>query len=218
MVFIESALLALALAASLVVQPWRMLGGRGGASPLATPLLAALVILPWLWAWPVGTHLPVPVQWSGAAIAVLMLGWPLAIPVLVATGMSTVLTADASVGQAVSATFWFGVVPATAVLALGHAVRRAFGANPLAYVFGRSYGVPLLALFACSLGSAFAAGSGFARTDDSTGFVVAFLMAMGEAAWTCAIVSMLVAWRPQWLATWSDRRYLRPPKSPRRAA
>jgi len=213
----ETALLALAIAASGVVRPWRMLQGNGAVTPLATPLLATLVILPWLWAWPMGGNLPVPVQWSGAALAVLMLGWPLAVPVLVATGMSTVLTANASFGQAISSTLWFGVLPATGVLLLGHAVRRAFGANPLAYVFGRAYAVPLLVLFGCTLGSAVAAGS-FARTGDSTGWVVAFLMAMGEAAWTCATVSMLVAWRPQWLATWSDARYLGPQKSPRPAA
>jgi uncharacterized membrane protein len=34
------------------------------------------------------------------------------------------------------------------------------------------------------------------------------LLAMGEASWTCAIVSLLVAYRPQWLATWSDAMYL----------
>ncbi|MDP3809708.1 MAG: hypothetical protein Q8Q78_01775 [Hydrogenophaga sp.] len=217
MTAIETALLALAVTAALAVQPWRMLRGTGAVTPLATPLLATLVILPWLWAWPIGGNLPVPVQWSGAALAVLMLGWPLAIPVLVATGMSTVLTVHASIGEAISSTVWFGVLPATAVLLLGHAVRRAFGANPLAYVFGRAYGVPLLALFGCTLGSAFVAGA-MARAGDPTGFVAAFLMAMGEAAWTCAIVSMLVAWRPQWLATWSDTRYLRSQKSPRRAA
>ena len=44
----------------------------------------------------------------------------------------------------------------------------------------------------------------------STGVAV-FLLAMGEASWSCALVSLLVAYRPQWLATWSDQMYLRRP-------
>lgn len=217
MTTLEMVLLTCALAASLVVQPWRMLRGSGALPPLATPLLAALVLLPWLWAWPVGANLPVPVQWSGAALAVLMLGWPLAIPVLAAAGASTVFTTGASIQDAISATAWSGVLPATAVLLLGHAVRRAFGMHPLAYLIGRAYAVPLVALFGCALASAWAGGH-LAGTDGGTAVVTAFLMAMGEASWTCAAASLLVAWQPRWLATWSDERYLTPRKAPQRRA
>src|SRR5205085_2396832 len=41
--------------------------------------------------------------------------------------------------------------------------------------------------------------------------VALFLLAVGEASWSCAVVSLLVAYRPQWLATWSDSLYLRRP-------
>lgn len=205
---VEIALLACALASSLAVRPWRMLACGGGAAPLATPFLAALVTLPWLWAWPVAQYLPVPLQWSGSALAVLVLGWPLAVPVLLVAGLGTVLTADASLAQAISATLWSGVLPATAVLALGHAVRRAFGTHPLAYLLGRAYAVPLAALFACTLGAAWAGGT-LAGSAGSTAIVAAFLMALGEAAWTGAIASILVAWRPCWLATWPGERGLR---------
>jgi uncharacterized membrane protein len=194
-----------------------MLRGGGVLPPLATPLLASMALLPWLWAWPVDAGLPVPLQWSGAALAVLMLGWPLAIPVLALAGASTMLTVGASIEDAVSATVWSGVLPATAVLLLGHAVRRAFGTHPLAYIFGRAYAVPLASVFCCVVASAWA-GGGVAGAADATAVVVAFLMAMGEAAWTCAVVSLLVAWQPGWLATWSDERYLTARKSPPRRA
>lgn len=209
-------LLACALAASLAVRPWRMLQGEGALPALATPLLALLVLLPWLWAWPVGADLPVPVQWSGAALAVLVLGWPLAIPVLVAAGMSTMLTVGASFAQAIGSAAWSGVLPATAVLALGHAVRRAFGMHPVAYLAGRAYAVPLVALFGCMLVAMLARG-GFTQADATTAIVAAFLMAMGEAAWTSGIACLLVAWRPGWLATWSDTHYLRARHGPGRA-
>lgn len=34
------------------------------------------------------------------------------------------------------------------------------------------------------------------------------LLSFGEAMLTCALVTLLVVWQPQWLATWSDRLYL----------
>lgn len=217
MTLLEPVLLAIALAASLALQPWRMLRAGRALPPLATPLLASLAVLPWLWAWPMTTSLPVPVQWSGAALAVLMLGWPLAIPVLAVAGASTMFTVGASIEDAIFTTVWAGVLPATAVLLLGHAVRKAFGTHPIAYIFGRAYAVPLAAMFVCAVAGAWAGGR-LAADESATAVVVAFLMAMGEAAWTCAVASLLVAWQPGWLATWSDERYLAARKSPPRQA
>jgi uncharacterized membrane protein len=47
--------------------------------------------------------------------------------------------------------------------------------------------------------------------------VAILLLAMGEASWSCAVASLLVAYRPQWLATWSDAVYLGRPARPRPA-
>jgi uncharacterized membrane protein len=69
-------------------------------------------------------------------------------------------------------------------------------------------------LFACALAAPIDA-RGMAGTDGDTRVLVAFLMAMGEATWTGAVASVLVACRPQWLATWSDRLYLGSPARPR---
>ena len=206
----ELALLALALAAALVVRPWRLLGSSELHPGLATPSLAALTIIPWLWAWPFSAALPVPLQWSGAALAVLVLGWPLAIPVLVIAGIGTVAIAGASWSVALSATLWSGVLPATVVLLFGHAVRRVWGTHPAVYLLGRAFAVPLVALFVCDLVAATGGGQSFASEDRQMRVLAAFLLAMGEASWTCAIASILVACRPQWLATWSDELYLRP--------
>ena len=89
----SSRLIAVALAMSLWLRPWRMLSrqalekdGPSEPSPLVTPLLATLVILPWLWALPVLHAMPLQLQWSGACLAVLLLGWPLAVPVLCGVG------------------------------------------------------------------------------------------------------------------------------------
>ena len=216
MTALETVLLACALGASLVVRPWRMLRGNGGAvPPLATPLLASLMLLPWLWAWPVGATLLV--HWSGAPLAVLVLGWPLAIPVLAFAGASTILTTGASIHDVLSATVWSGVRArdgGTSARPRGsarirHAPRRLHHRARLR----RSAGGALRLRPGIGVG-----GRPPGRTRGPIAAVAAFLMAMGEAAWTGAVVSMLVAWQPGWLATWSDERYLTSRKSPPRRA
>lgn len=204
---LELVLLGLAWAATLAVRPWRLLRPCQGQVPLATPLLACLVVLPWLWSWPGLAALSLPLHWSGAPVAVLLLGWPLAIPLVTVAGLSTMLTNGADFGQALSLTVWSGVLPATLVLGLGHGVRRLFGMHPLAYLVGRAFFVPMVAVAACG-GAALVLQQDVASAPGDLQRVAVLLLAMGEASWTCALASLLVAYRPQWLATWSDRAYL----------
>lgn len=210
---LETLLLVLAWAATLAVRPWRLLRPVDGQVRLATPLLAVLTVLPWLWSWPGPAALPL--HWSGAPLAVLLVGWPLAVPVVTVAGLSTLFTLGHSPAEALSLTVWAGLLPATLVLLLGHGVRKAFGPHPVAYLLGRSFLVPMLALGACGLLTAVLDHALQGPTGNLQRVAVA-LLAMGEASWSCAIVSMLVAYRPQWLATWSDPLYLGRP-APARA-
>jgi uncharacterized membrane protein len=215
MAAIEFVVLALAWAAALAVQPWRLLRAHEGHVRLATPLLASLAILPWLWAWPGLAALPIPLHWSAAPLVVLLLGWPLAVPVLTFAGLSTLVTVHASPAQALALTVWSGVLPATLVLALGHAVRKLLGPHPLAYMLGRAFFVPMVALGACAL-LATACRHAPTTTPLTLERVAIGLLSLGEASWTCAVVSLLVACRPRWLATWSESLYLgRRPDRPR---
>jgi len=43
--------------------------------------------------------------------------------------------------------------------------------------------------------------------------VARWLMAWGDAFITGMLVAVFVAFAPQWLATWSDARYLHPPSN-----
>jgi uncharacterized membrane protein len=45
-------------------------------------------------------------------------------------------------------------------------------------------------------------------------FVARWLMAWGDAFLTGMLVAIFVAFRPEWLATWSDQRYLVEPPAP----
>jgi uncharacterized membrane protein len=208
---VEALFLLLAWGACLAVRPWRMLRRHDGQPrPLVTPFLACLTVLPWLWSWPGLTALSLPLQWSGAPLVTLLVGWPLAVPVITVAGLATLLTAGASPAHALAVTVWSGLLPATLMLVLGHAVRRALGANPVAYLLGRAFLLPMVILAACGFSAAILTHGLQGPTGELQRVAVA-LLAMGEAAWTAAILSLLVACRPAWIATWSPALYLRQP-------
>lgn len=147
MLVAQLTLVLTALALALALRPWRLLaGGR-----LLTPLLASLVVLPWLWALPSLHAMPLQLRWSGACLVLLMLGWPLAIPVLCLVAVVATAIAGAGWAEAVAMAAWVGVLPATIGLAIGAAVRRVLGTHPFVYVLGRAFAGSVLSLFAASV-------------------------------------------------------------------
>jgi len=70
---LEATLVTLAVLVALWLAPWRMLVWPAGAgrertlSPLISPLLATLVLLPWVWALPTLHAMPLQLQWSAPA-------------------------------------------------------------------------------------------------------------------------------------------------------
>ena len=215
---LEVCLIAVALAISLWLRPWRMLSrqalekdGPSEPSPLVTPLLATLVVLPWLWALPTLHRMPLQLQWSGACLVVLMLGWPLAIPALVAVGgIAAVLSPSLDWADAVGTIAWQGVVPATLALALGAVIRRLIGTQPFVYVLGRAFlGTAVCVFLANVLGQW--SGHSLPGVEGDLSLVARWLMAWGDAFVTGMLTAIFVAFKPEWLATWSDRLYLRKP-------
>ena len=215
---LEACLIAVALAISLWLRPWRMLSrqalGKDGPSepsPLVTPLLATLVVLPWLWALPTLHRMPLQLQWSGACLVVLMLGWPLAIPALVAVGgIAAVLSPSLDLADAVGTIAWQGVVPATLALALGAVIRRLIGTQPFVYVLGRAFLGTAVCLFLANVLGQWS-GHSLPGVEGDLSLVARWLMAWGDAFVTGMLTAIFVAFKPEWLATWSDRLYLRKP-------
>jgi uncharacterized membrane protein len=206
MIALELALLLLALAAALFTRPWRLL--IGGA--LLSPFLTSLVILPWLWAMPRLQSSPLQLQWSGACLLVLVLGWPLAVPTLVLVGLIAGFLAPTAWTDVVGQMAWNGVVPATLALALGAVLRRRLGTHPFVYVLGRAF----LGTVACAFASASLAmwaGHTSGGVSAELSLVARWLMAWGDGFMTGMTAAIFVAYRPQWLATWSDRLYLEAP-------
>ena len=201
---LELSILLVALAIALLVRPWRQLAG--GA--LLTPLLASLVILPWLWALPRLHTMPLQLQLSGACAVTLLLGWPLAVPTLTAVALIGGVLAPADVSVLVTQAVWQGVVPASLALALGAALRFWAGPHPFVFILGRAFAGTVLCSFAAATLAQFAGhelphiGTGLSR-------VAVWLMAWGDGFMTGMMAAIFVAFRPQWLATWSDRLYLK---------
>lgn len=215
---LEACLIAVALAMSLWLRPWRLLSrqalekdGPSEPSPLVTPLLATLVVLPWLWALPTLHRMPLQLQWSGACLVVLMLGWPLAIPALVAVGgIAAVLSPSLDWADAVGTIAWQGVVPATLALALGAVIRRLIGTQPFVYVLGRAFLGTAVCLFLANVLGQWS-GHSLPGVEGDLSLVARWLMAWGDAFVTGMLTAIFVAFKPEWLATWSDRLYLRKP-------
>lgn len=199
-----------ALAVALSFKPWRLLAN----SALISPLLAALVITPWLWALPWLNQMPIPLQLSGACLIGLSLGWPLAVPVLCAIALATGLIAPVTWQQQLDMALWLGIVPVTLSFGLGMALRRWVWKNLFVYILGRAFLGTALCMF---ISGALAQWSGQVltlRVDPELAMVARWLLAWGDAVMTGMMAAICVAFRPQWLATWSDRLYVPPPSKP----
>lgn len=195
------------LGVSLSLRPWRML--KGGA--LVTPMLATLVLLPWLWALPRLHIMPVHLQWSGACLVLMTLGWPLAIPVLCGVGLLSAWFAPQPWPQMLDSIVWLGLVPATLALLVGALIRKVLGEHLFVYILGRGFLGTVLCLF---ISGALAQWSGHqlsSGSDELSSMVARWLLAWGDGFMTGMFTAIFVAFKPEWLATWSDRLYLRKP-------
>ena len=197
-------LLTLALLGALALRPWCLMAG----GTRLTPLLATLTLVPWLWAMPSLHKMPLQLQGSGACLVVLMLGWPLAVPVLCVVGVIAMLISPMGWDTALDLTVWLGLVPATLAMLLGAAVRRWIGLHLFVYVLVRAFLGTVLCVFVAGL-LAQITGHSLPGIDDDLSLVAHWLVAWGDAFLTGMFTAIMVAYKPEWLATWSDRLYLK---------
>jgi uncharacterized membrane protein len=143
---------------------------------------------------------------------VLMLGWPLAVPVFIGVGVAAGLISPAMAwADALSAVVWLGVMPATLALGLGALVRRYTGTRPFVYVLGRAFLGTVMCVFAAGVLSQWS-GHLLPGVGDELSLVARWLMAWGDGFVTGMLAAIFVAFKPEWLATWSDRLYLPRPQ------
>jgi uncharacterized membrane protein len=197
------AMVVVALAVALALRPWAALRG----SQLWHPWLACLVLLPWLWAAQRFMPAGVAVQISGACLMVLMLGWPLAVLSLVPIAALGTWLGGIAWADALDHLAWNGIATATLALGLGLATRRWLPKHPFVFILGRGFLVTALAVVIAGALSALASPLP-EGTELSSVILGHWLMAWGEAFATGMLVAIFVAFKPEWLATWSDARYL----------
>jgi uncharacterized membrane protein len=203
---LELALVAASAVIALFFRPWDVLR----ASALRAPWFAALVILPLLWAAQSLLPPDFPAALSGACLLVLMFGWPLAIVTLCAVAAAGAWLGGGDLARALELAAWNGAVPATAALAIGMATRRWLPKHLFVYILARAFmGTALATVLAAALRAWLEGGT--AGSAATAIFPAAWLIAWGEAFLTGALTAIFVAFRPQWLLTYSDERYLPPP-------
>lgn len=201
-----------ALALALAFKPWRLLVNTG----LHSPLLAALVITPWLWALPWLQHMPIHLQLSGACLIGLALGWPLAVPVFCVVAAVVGLIAPVSWQQQVDMALWLGVVPASLSFLLGMALRRWAWRHLFVYILGRGFLGTALCMFVTGALAQWAGQTVSGDVEPGLAMVARWLIAWGDAFMTGMVTAICVAFKPHWLATWSDALYITSPPAPPR--
>jgi uncharacterized membrane protein len=136
----------------------------------------------------------------------LMLGWPGAMLMLVPVGLGLLITGVAA-EEALHRAVWLGVAPATLALLMGAALRRWLPNHLFIYILGRGFFITAIA--AGLAGAASTLLHGLPPGLDASDLMLARgLAASGDAFITGMLVSIFVAFRPHWLATYSDRLYL----------
>lgn len=219
-VSLEIVLLLASLALASWFRPWQML--RRPA--LQSPWLATLVVLPLVW----GAQKLLPsglvLHLSGACLLVLMFGWPLAVWTLLPIAVAGIWLGQIGSGSwwpadwaplldaVVDQLVWYGIVPATMALGLGLATRRWLPKHLFVYILARGFMCTALAITLAGILAV--AWHGTPQGIDVSEMLIGrWLMAWGEAFATGMFTAIFVAFRPEWLVTYSDERYL-PPDEP----
>lgn len=201
---IVNLVLLLAVAAlALALRPWRSVGHAGPP----WPWLAWWAVLPLFWGADRIAAAPVIQPLSGASMLVLLAGWPLAVLALLPLAGVMVVAGGLGWPDALHRLVWLGLVPATVAMALGAALRRWLPKHLFIYIMGRGFFATWIA--AGSAGAlALLLVDAPPGTDTADLLLARFLTASGEAVLSGMLTAIFVAFRPEWLATYSDRLYL----------
>jgi len=195
-------LLALAATAlALALRPWR------AVADLSWPALTLWAALPLLWSVDRLSAMPVMQPLAGSCLLLMMLGWPLAVLMLLpVVGLMAVMT-DLGTAELLQRLVWLGLVPITLSMGLGAALRRWLPHHLFVYILGRGFFATGLALGVAGALSVLLNGVPSGLNADDV-MLARVLAASGDAFITGMFVAIFVAFRPHWLATYADRLYL----------
>ncbi len=198
--WLDAVLAASACAVALVLAPW-----RAGTPPW--PAFGWWALLPLLWNTDRIAAQPLLQPLAGSCLLMLMVGWPMAVLMLLPVAVLTWALADAPMLEALHRLVWLGVVPVTVAMGLGALLRRWLPQHLFIYILGRGFFATALAVSAAGVVSVWLHGVPAGLSDGDV-MLARALTAWGDAFITGMLVAIFVAFRPQWLATYADRIYL----------
>ena len=193
----------LAAGVALWLRPWRSVGASG------PPWLwfAAWSATPVLWGLDRYAQVSILPPMSGAALLVLLAGWPLAIIAMLPSALIVIVAGDLGGVEGLHRLVWLGIVPATMVLAIGAALRRWLPHHLFVYILGRGFfGTFVASMLASGVASLLDPGSPVVAANNP--LAARLLVGFSEAFLTGMVTASLVVFRPQCLATYTDRLYL----------
>lgn len=197
--------LLLVLAATLLalaLRPWR------AVTDLPWPALACWALLPLLWSVDRLSAMPVMQPLAGSCLLLMMLGWPLAVLMLLPVAGLMALLTDLGAAELLQRLVWLGLVPITLSMGMGAALRRWLPHHLFVYILGRGFFATGLALGIAGALSVALNGVPYGLSADDV-MLARVLAASGDAFLTGMLVAIFVAFRPEWLATYADRIYLK---------
>jgi len=197
---LDLAIATTALLLALALRPWR-------AAVPPWPALAWWALMPLLWNTDRLSAQPLLQPLAGSCLLMLMLGWPLAVLMLLPVAGVGWLLAGSNGPEALHRLVWLGLVPITLAMLIGAGQRRWLPQHLFIYILGRGFFATAIAVTAAGVLSVWLHGVPAGLSADDV-MLARALVASGDAVITGMLVAIFVAFRPHWLATYADRIYL----------
>lgn len=186
--------------------PWRQLLA-GAQLHIFLGSTVSLLLL-----WNIRTHLGLGIEFHllGTTAATLVLGWPLAILAASLAQLGLTVISETNWNTYLVEIVANGIIPVVVTQVIHRLARRKLPAHFFVYVFVGAFLAGALAMATSRLALlAHALASGAVGSSAALSSAYLPLMALPEALLNGMLVTLLVAYRPQWVSTFDDNCYLR---------
>lgn len=187
--------------------PWRLLQD----SARQNAWLGAIVVLCMLWMMRAGIQPGLGFHLLGATVCTLMFGPSLAFVAMAAVTIGAALAGTLDPWSIPINALLMGALPIAVSLGMLRATQRWLPSNFFVYIFGVAFFGGALAMLTTGLAaSGLLAASGAYRFETLRADYLPWylLMSWAEAFITGAALTLMVVYRPRWVATFDDARYI----------
>ncbi len=203
----------LLLAAAALVAAWRAPWRRLATNEGSHVFLGAIVALSLLWTMTGKLGPAVQFHLLGATLAYLMFGAPLAILAMTAVAGIAAATGSLPWASASLTALVSGVLPVLTAHAVLRLAEAKLPDNLFIYVFVAAFfgaAIAMIVSAACAW-TLISASQPAGATLGADWLPMFILLGFGEATLTGMLAALFVVYRPAWVDTFSDERYLRKP-------